>query len=298
MSIRYFERVIVGLALAPVDRDLLQYARMLNDLGQGKTRFTFIHALPAETRAKIPSVTAVSEARSAVRAVVADVFGPADGHEMRVMNENLVDALLGEAADGGADLILVGHRRNSRGRRSLSRRLAIKAPCSVWMVPEGSPARISRVVTAVDMSQPSALALSFGTLVANRAGLDQCTVLHVLTPSIIGYEKEERAVVTSAMTEFLAPVDVHGVNVKIRLEESGSVAGAVKALTEDGHDLVVIGTRGRSPSAAVLLGSESEHVLTESPVPVLITKLPGERIGVLKALLERDFKFQYKPHFG
>jgi hypothetical protein len=39
-------------------------------------------------------------------------------------------------------------------------------------------------------------------------------------------------------------------------------------------------------------------VLTESRVPVLITRLPGERIGVLKALLARDFKFQYQPHFG
>jgi nucleotide-binding universal stress UspA family protein len=218
MAIRYFERVIVGLALAPVDHDLLQYARMLDQLGRGKSRFTFIHALPAAKRSAAPSLAAVSEARSALSASVAESFGSADAHEVRVVNEDLVDALLGEAGDAGADLVLVGHRRNSRGRRSLSRRLAIKAPCSVWMVPEGSPARITNVVTAVDMSQPSALALSFGTLVANRAGLAQCTILHVLTPSLIGYEKEERAVVTSAMAEFLAPVDVHGVDVTIKLE--------------------------------------------------------------------------------
>ena len=84
-----------------------------------------------------------------------------------------------------------------------------------------------------------------------------------------------------------------------RIEEGGSVAGAVNAVVrESSLDLVVVGTRGRSPSAAVLLGSESEHVLVESEVPVLVTKETGERIGVLRALLDRDLQPRFAARFG
>jgi hypothetical protein len=67
-------------------------------------------------------------------------------------------------------------------------------------------------------------------------------------------------------------------------------------VASSGVDLLVLGTRGRSASAAVLLGSESDHALLESTIPVLVTKDRGERLGVLRALLERDF--EATPRFG
>jgi hypothetical protein len=59
-----------------------------------------------------------------------------------------------------------------------------------------------------------------------------------------------------------------------------------------------VGTRGQSASAAILLGSESEQMIMESPVPVLVVKARGERIGLLQALLDRDFHDVDSPRFG
>jgi outer membrane protein OmpA-like peptidoglycan-associated protein len=56
------------------------------------------------------------------------------------------------------DLILVGHGRGHSGKRALARRLAMKAPCSVWVVPEGAPARLNRILVPVDFSDPSRVA--------------------------------------------------------------------------------------------------------------------------------------------
>lgn len=298
---RYFEHIIVGLAMEPVDADLLAYAQTVVGMGRSQTRCTFVHVLPPADLAaqgNVP-VRSLGEARAALQQVVANAFGSTDGHDVKVVSGHLIDSLLAEVADGGADLIMVGHRKTARGRRSLSRRLAIKAPCSVWMVPEGSQPRITGVLTAIDLSLPSAQALSMATLVANRAGLNRCAVLHVLAPSPLGFDLVERESVERALDRFLSPLDLHGIAIAKHIEEAASVAAPVSTLVEKHQlDLVVVGTRGRSPSAAVLLGSESEHVLVESRVPVLITKEPGERIGVLKALLDRDFVPRYRPRFG
>lgn len=300
---RYFDHVVVALAMAPVDRDVILYAHTIAEFGRGQCRLTFMHVLPPAdqtVRTDGPSVPSLSETRAALKSTIDEVLGDSTSHDLQIVSGHLVDALLTEAAESGADLLLVGHRKNSRGRRSLSRRLALKAPCSVWMVPEGSVPKVGRVLAAVDLSQPSAEALSLAANVAARAGLQECTVLHVQAPSLLGYDRVDREGVEHALNRFLSPLELHGVRPVIRIEESGSVAGVVGALVEkEKFDLVVVGTRGRSPSAAVLLGSESESVLQDSPAPVLITKEPGGRVGVLRALLDREFRFRHRtPRFG
>ena len=48
---------------------------------------------------------------------------------------------------------------------------------------------------------------------------------------------------------------------------------------ERGTDLVVMGTRGRSPSAGILLGSVAQETLIASRVPVLVVQGSPEEMG-------------------
>jgi nucleotide-binding universal stress UspA family protein len=186
---------------------------------------------------------------------------------------------------------MVGHRRTARGRRSSSRRLAMKAPCSVLMVPEGTPPELSHVVAAVDFSQPSAHAVSLATLLASRAGHTAATVVHVVDPDPLGFDAAEQHDVRQRFERFLSPLDLHDVDVRQVIEESGSVSGvALRNAVEAHASLVVVGTRGRSQAAAVLLGSESEQLIVESTIPVLVTKDRGARMSILRAILDRDFR--------
>jgi nucleotide-binding universal stress UspA family protein len=56
----------------------------------------------------------------------------------------------------------------------------------------------------------------------------------------------------------------------------GSPAEGILAQAESGgHDLVVMGSRGRGAMGSLFLGSVSSNVLQQSPVPVLIVRQSG-----------------------
>jgi nucleotide-binding universal stress UspA family protein len=84
---------------------------------------------------------------------------------------------------------------------------------------------------------------------------------------------------------FIAPINLHGIWLKPLFVDSPNVAQTIiRIAVEQACDLIVMGTRGRSPSAAVLLGSETEHCLMATPVPLLAVKHFGAHLSLLQAL--------------
>jgi nucleotide-binding universal stress UspA family protein len=72
------------------------------------------------------------------------------------------------------------------------------------------------------------------------------------------------------------PVDIR----VTKLLEHGPAASAIVDEAGRGHELVVMGSRGRGDLSSLLLGSVSRHVLQASPIPVLVVHLapsPGSR---------------------
>jgi nucleotide-binding universal stress UspA family protein len=61
-----------------------------------------------------------------------------------------------------------------------------------------------------------------------------------------------------------------------RLLDGDPAHEIVRAAREGGHDLIVMGSRGRGRMTAALLGSVSNRVMHDSPVPVMIIHRPHD----------------------
>jgi nucleotide-binding universal stress UspA family protein len=299
---RAFERIVVAVGDAGRDAGLLQYARVLQGLSPGAD-FQFLHMLQWTSASAAPGQRTTHErALVHLQDAVERHFDRGYRDSCRVVHGEVIDCLLETAAEWPADVILVGHSREHNGRRALARRLAMKAPCSVWMRPEFSSTEVRRVLAAVDYSEHSAYALSIAGQIASRAGSADCMALHVYfneSASAPEYAAPQRANEQESMARFVAPLDTGGAGIVPLFEESPDIGKAVERVAAtQGVDLVVMGSRGKTPSASILLGSESEHMLMTSDIPILIAKRRGERIGLLQALLDRDFHLEDPPRFG
>jgi nucleotide-binding universal stress UspA family protein len=82
----------------------------------------------------------------------------------------------------------------------------------------------------------------------------------------------ERAYREMLETEYAkVPDDIRSQSVLLDGRPGPAIVDQIKA---GDHDLVVMGSRGRGEFRSLILGSVSQEVLNESPVPVLIVHLP------------------------
>src|SRR5262249_33981974 len=148
-----------------------------------------------------------------------------------------------------------------------------------------------QVLAAVDFSTSSADAVSAALRIAQHTGNSECLALHVCVNGGPADDTQGR------VDRFLAPLDNYGVKLRTMIENGSGLAAAAQNVAErENIDLIVMGSRGQTRSTSILLGGESEQMLMETRIPVLIVKRPGERIGLLKALLDREFRSPESPH--
>lgn len=294
------QRTLVALSGTAADRPLAAYARLLADLGFAR-HYYFVHVrTPARMAADRQSDAQVL---AACEDLVAEVFAeprPGVTASCHVAAGVRVDSLIEFSAHHRCDLVLLGHRGNRSGQRSLARRLAMIAPCSVWMVPEGAPVSISSVMVPIDFSDHAADSVEVGAVIARAAGLTECSALHVFSdPSMVRYDEhfdEIRKNEQEAFEQFMAPIDRHGVHVEPTFVEGYNVARTIlHAAQQRGTDLLVMNTRGRSRAASILLGSVTTQVMVESPIAVFAVKHFGALMNLFQALQQSQFWMRRNP---
>lgn len=188
-----------------------------------------------------------------------------------------------------ADLVVLGARGVSAAHRvflgSVSNAVATGATRSVLVVrgEPAPPAVFDRVVVALDGSAPATFALDRGAEIARALGR-RLRLVTVLPPagasrratSEATRRAQGRAILDRARAEAArwGPQEVEAEVL------TGAPAEAIlDDLGEGTSDLLVVGSRGRSPVRSALLGSVSTALLHHFPGPILIARAP-RTVGV------------------
>lgn len=281
------QRMLIGLANTPADDNLLRYAASIVRLGATR-ELRFVHVAS-------PHDTAVHEsAATHMRAAVLQSFGPIPPElpvHFDVLKGPVEDRLLATALEQEIGVILIGHGITRCGRKSLGRRLAMKAPCSVWLAPQDAPAALKRIVVPLDFSEPSADAFRVAAELATIADADELIGLHIYSDqAVYDHDRqmaEDRRRAVADMERLVSEMPTLTAAVTPLFEPGEDVARAISRIADSQRaDLIVMSSRGRSPSAAVLLGSVTEDLIIDARMPVLVVKHYGAKMGLLRALLK------------
>lgn len=140
-------------------------------------------------------------------------------------------------------------------------------------------APVRRIVVPVDFSDSSRDALRFALALAQALGAS-VDVLHVLEPpsgmlSGAGSEAlaEDPAEARALLRDFVTAAGGSGqVSTTERVESGGAHDRIVSIAEQEGFDLIVMGTSGRTGRAQVLVGSVAETVVRTSTRPVLTVR--------------------------
>lgn len=144
--------------------------------------------------------------------------------------------------------------------------------------------KIEKILVPIDFSENSRVALEYAIFEAthHRAAID---IMHVyfsprhLSPEMLldlpqdvkkAMAAHLRKKAEEAMTVFLGALNIpEELELKQRLEIGRPMRTIVAIAKRDGHDLIVMGTRGQNRLKNLFLGSVAERVVSRAPCPVV-----------------------------
>jgi nucleotide-binding universal stress UspA family protein len=300
-----YERILVCIDRVERDARMLAYVRAIGRLAESR-EICLLHVSEAKASGAADTSANVSApAEITVETLGALVGEHFEAHQKEVCRCEVVHGaplleVLRFAHDKEVDLIVVGREfgspEDTHDDALLARRITRKSTCSVLVLPEEHRVKADTILVPVRDSECSANALEIACEIgaATEAAVIAFNVYRVHTGySRVGTTLEEHQALLEAAAqrecgELLKRLESREVEVECKFAPDlygKPVSIILEAVASESADLVVIGARGRSGAAGVLLGTVTEQLIRESPVPVLAVKKKGECLGLLRALL-------------
>ena len=303
MEMQNYRVAVVGMDLSKMDDVITRYLPTLLE-AMPLEKVVFVHIaktleLPDEILEKYPDLIAPIDESIAVgiEDKVKSVFEDrAVEYDIVVQEGSPLESFLKIARIKNADLIVMGRKRELEGSGLLSGHIVRKSPASILFVTENHQPFIKNILVPVDFSRHSSLALTLAGQIQSRtkASIDLANVYAVPT----GYHKtgkgyDEFAEIMkghaeSGLSKFLSSNDFDvDLPCEFMLEKDESVSDQLYHHAQNIHtDLIIIGSRGRTKTAALLIGSIVEKlVFADVDIPVMVVKNKGENMGFFEALM-------------
>jgi nucleotide-binding universal stress UspA family protein len=294
-----YEKILVAMNIEETDSSLIEFAAKISQLANS-SEVHFYHIsdetdLPAELCSTLESHAECETITGKIEDIVGQFWtGPEDARLIYEASggDMLKDALV-YIKQNDIDLVLV---QNICRSSKIPERLARKAPCSIMLVPPGAKPSFENIHAAVDFSEQSREAFEMVLALANASGAEKVTAVHVFSVPL-GYHKTGRTyeefseiLRRNAEEEYercMNDIDTKGIETPLIVKtDEAPHKGIVDLVHGNGADLLAVGTRGRSKTMAILLGSVAERLIETCRVPILAVKRKGQGWSFLEALFD------------
>lgn len=278
--------IVVGIDDSAGAQDALAFATTVANATGASLRLASVFPYSdVPSRAPVPAYREFlrGDARALLERAAASLAVPVAATEA-IANMSPPHALHDLAERTGAALVVVGStRRGPLGRilpGSTGERLLHGSPCPVAVVPRGyaDAGPIERIGAGYDGSDESEAALTAACQVARRLGA-RLRVIRVFDATRVGdpalmtvpgyvteqenYEAMQREGLDEAVAALPGEVSAEKVFV-------AGPPGPELAVQSESVDLMLVGSRGYGPRAAVLLGGVTHTVLRKAACPVIV----------------------------
>ncbi|MFC3416343.1 universal stress protein [Algoriphagus hitonicola] len=302
---KFFSKVMVGMDLTEMDDILIKKTIVfLEFLGVEKCYFLHVSknlALPEDIIQKYPNLVASGDEtiEAMIQQKLKEYHFPKSVETEIIAEEgdHPLDTFLRWAKIKDVDLVIMGRKETLKGSGALANGVAKKAPCSVMLLQEKrSEGLPKKIMIPTDFSQHNHMIYSFGERIADELNAELFPVHFYEVPH--GYSKTGKSFeefseimkehAKNDFKKFVAKHNHPDLSCDFILNDGDNIG---ELLLKEAHkldiDMFIMGSRGRTKSAAMLLGSTAEKLIAANNVlPMLIFKQKGENMGFFEALFK------------
>jgi nucleotide-binding universal stress UspA family protein len=300
-----YQRILVCIEDLDIGSRMLEYIGPICKAAETK-QVHLLNVMPTETTPvgfeEAEPITSTSLTKKDLQELGQQRLNGHGGEEIitNVVQGSALVEILRYALNQDIDLIVMGRPSEKTKiklhKGVLATRITRKATCSVLVLPEETTFKMKKILVPVRDSECSANAVDTACAFAAPGGATVCclNVFHVSSGYLrVGTTLEEHTALLEKWAQrdcenLLNRVDTCNAKITIRCIPdfyAKPVPIILEEIKKESADLVAIGARGRTGTAGVLLGTVTEHLMNNSPVPVLAVKKKGECIGIVKAIL-------------
>lgn len=205
--------------------------------------------------------------------------------EPSIVFGNPVDEILQASISENVNLILIGSGiidEKEKIRLGINADKLIRlSDKPVWVVKSNEETKLTNILCPVDFSDPSRRALK-NAIILSRKFKANLRILGVYKPFVstslrLNVDTEEEnayrlGMIEKEMKQFVKEFDLDGIDHVIDIQAGVAHKNILNTIKEYGHDLLVMGTNGRSGLNRIVMGSVTEKVTREMPCSFVTTK--------------------------
>jgi nucleotide-binding universal stress UspA family protein len=302
------KKVIIGLDLSELDKTMVEFADFLSRSSAVEEVY-FVNVIknlyvPKEVLKEFPDMmeNAIKERKKEMETKF-EQFSSGEhkaNFQFNVLTGKIADSILKFTKEKDIDLIVMGRREKAALSGSLAQRLARRAACSLLIIPEGTSAKMDKILVPSDFSEYSKLAVEEAINIArSNKNSTEITIQNVYTvPTGYHYTGKTFEEFSEVMKKnavknykkFINKLDTKDVQISAVYSQDTN-EDVTTDMIDKAHDMnanaIIVGAKGRTATTAFFLGSIAERLIQlDNDIPLMIVRPKGKNAGFLEFLKE------------